>query len=211
MSTPTASSPLNSGSSDSLKQLISAATTEQEIQELEALLLGTQMTQGEPEPSRWMARTLGEVAEFFGMQLQTVKEWRTGPQPMPGEEGKWPLSEIAQWRDARMRPGMRSELDEKRQAAEVRLKEMQAKRAELKYRKEQGELVERSAVASVLARICTEIRTRLEAIAPEVGTTAPPDLRREIVRDVANKVAMALRKLAGLSAFLTGRNEPGNT
>lgn len=191
-----------------MKQLISAATTEQEIQELEALLLGEQMTQGPPEPSRWQARTLGEVAEFFGMQLQTVKEWRTGPQPMPGEEGKWPLNEIVQWREAKMRPGLRSEQDEKRQAAEVRLKEIQARRAELKYRKEQGELVERSAVASVLARICTEIRTRLEAIPPEVGTTAPPDLRREIVRDVANKVAMALRKLSGLSAFLKGRNEP---
>ena len=50
-------------------------------------------------PGRFVLATLGEVAEFFGLALQTVKEWRCASPPLPGEPGNYQLKEIVRWPD----------------------------------------------------------------------------------------------------------------
>ncbi len=46
------------------------------------------------------ATTLRDVAEFFGVQEQTVRQWRMRSDPMPGKPGEWDLAEITRWRIA---------------------------------------------------------------------------------------------------------------
>ena len=49
-------------------------------------------------PDTYVASTLRDVAEFFGVQEQTVRQWRMRADPMPGEPGRWDLSRITLWR-----------------------------------------------------------------------------------------------------------------
>src|SRR5579872_7047791 len=102
-STPTSteSKPSTSAGKLSLRDWISQAT-EEDLADLERLVEGS-ITAHEGTKNatnlapggrpRFTAATLGEVAGFLGVQLQTVKEWRTGPDPMPGSEGEWPLAD----------------------------------------------------------------------------------------------------------------------
>ena len=46
-------------------------------------------------------RTLGDVAQHFGVMESTVRAWRLGPDKMPGRPGAWPLLDIAEWRARR--------------------------------------------------------------------------------------------------------------
>ncbi len=51
-------------------------------------------------PDTNIVSTLGEVAEFFGVQEQTCRAWRMRADPMPREPGVWDLAEITRWRIA---------------------------------------------------------------------------------------------------------------
>ncbi len=46
----------------------------------------------------WFVETLTEVADFFGVNEQTVRTWRLRTPKMPGEQGRWPIAEIVRWR-----------------------------------------------------------------------------------------------------------------
>jgi phage terminase Nu1 subunit (DNA packaging protein) len=45
--------------------------------------------------SRWVLRSLEEIAEALGVALPTVKVWRQ--QGMPGRKGSWDLPEVVAW------------------------------------------------------------------------------------------------------------------
>ena len=43
----------------------------------------------------WTVDTQPDIAEFFGMSIDTIKNWRK--QGMPGTQGSWRLDRIVQW------------------------------------------------------------------------------------------------------------------
>lgn len=49
-------------------------------------------------PSKWMVKSLREVAEFFQVDRQTLNGWRdSAEEPMPGTTGAYPVDLIIQW------------------------------------------------------------------------------------------------------------------
>ncbi len=177
-----------SKSYDELLSRIQQATSESELRELEKLL---------ESESRWVVGSLGEVAAFFGCQLQTVKEWRVGPNRMPGDEGRWDLQEITLWRCDRLKAttgntktARQKELDEKQQ--EIRLQ-----RDITKLRNEQGELISRVAAAAKVAEMLNEARVQIESIPSICGASVPPEMRADLVHEWEQQISLVLKKLAG--------------
>ncbi len=131
------------------------------------------------------------MAEFFGVSLDTIKEWsRNG---MPGNAGTWPLNDIAQWKikraSAQIQAGSRSQISEQRDKVAL-------DRDLLKLRKEQGELVELADVERWSAEAISECRTRIMRLPNLIGTMLPTDNKRhEIVAEVDRQVRGTLEAL----------------
>ena len=126
------------------------------------------------ERPSFVVATLAEVAEFFGVGINAVNDWRGQPEPMPGVNGCYDLSEIVKWKLGRGRQtsGLREELT----AADIRLKTAQARAKELDNDIAAGELVERRNVELWLATACIEFREMVMAL-PERLTMQRTKLR----------------------------------
>ena len=108
-----------------LTELLASAESPEDLQAVEELL--AEQERAERTRDKWVCRTLAEVAEFFGLAVQTVKQWRIESPPMPGADGKYPLRDIVQWRLNKLAGS--SVLDAKRQADLESIKLVNEKRA----------------------------------------------------------------------------------
>lgn len=123
---------------------------------------------------RWMASSLGEVAEFFGVATSTVTGWRMESPPMPGSDGSWPLDAITRWRHQKI-TGSDLATAQKQATLEATQLAIDARRLELS--KERGELVELADVERFVATALIECRVVVMSIAEAIATSAPPELR----------------------------------
>lgn len=146
------------------------------------------------QPGRVIVRTLGEVAEWFGLELQTVKQWRVGPNGCPGEEGAYDVQAIARWRLARgnAAAGMTTAKAELEQQA-LRLNNA---RAELKLAKEAGELVTRVAAKSAIRGMFARLKAQLEQLPDALAPLVPTEVRTDFRRDCVDRVRIFLTQLA---------------
>ncbi len=128
---------------------------------------------------KYIARTLGDVAGFFGVALQTVKQWRTGPDPMPGAAGAFDLGEITRWRFEREKKNNRNapEGSNKEKLEEAKLA-IDVQKRQLQYKRLAGDLIDVDDVARLLERAIHEhnaqanqLRDRIEVLLPETLTT----------------------------------------
>lgn len=184
---------MSSESKPSVTELLSRldAATEAEVAELErAYGIG----------SRWVVTSLGDVAAFLGVELQTVKEWRVGPVRMPGEEGCWDLSAITQWRCERLKANAvnaksveQIELANRLSAAEVGLKELRLAQA-------RGELVGRDEAIAKLWDMYNQCRVQLEAIPGIIGGVIPPEIRADVVHEIEQQIRLICRQMASQAA-----------
>lgn len=146
--------------------------------------------QGRPstrKSEKHIATTLSEVAEFFGMSLSGIYHWRTEAEPMPGGEGKYDLSEIAQWRLNRTGGnGLREEKDR----ADIRLKTVQAQQKELDLEIQKGNLLERSAVELWASQVLIDTREMLMTLPETLATSTPPEIR-EFIRSESERAMIA--------------------
>jgi hypothetical protein len=78
--------------------LLDSANTPEELQDAERLLM--QLEAESSARSRYICRTLQDVADFFGASVSTVKGWRSENPPMPGDDDGYDLREIVDWRSA---------------------------------------------------------------------------------------------------------------
>lgn len=199
--------PLSLRSSSSLRELEELALSAETPEDLEAvrqLLAESEILAGTGEPvgssaagsNRWVVSTLSEVAEFFDLSIQSMWAWRSGANPMPGEEGHWDLREIVRWkleRAAKASVSQKSarvlELEERQLAADVEKRELAVSNA-------RGELVLRTSVKATLADVLNRARTEIEAIPSELGPSIPADVRSELTHQITQKVRLILRKLS---------------
>lgn len=153
--------------------------------------------------SRWIVSSRSQVAEFFGVTPTLVnRDW--AHQGMPGSRGNYPLDEIAQWRDGRLRETLRpgpsqedKDLQERLEIAQVEKAEFDAKLQELKLRSARGELVNRDAAKAEVEEMFHRVRARLEQIPQEVAGTVPPELRADVIADWRHKVSLVLKEMEG--------------
>jgi len=120
---------------------------------------------------------LAEVAQFFGLQVQTVKQWRVEPVPLPGVPGKFNLSDAVKWYVAKANARAGSGLSEELKATEIRLKAAQAKQKELEIAQTEGGLVPLADVELWAATALIEAREMIMQLPEMLAASAPPELK----------------------------------
>lgn len=187
-----------SGSSGSqLEELIDLAQSPEDLQAAFELVDEAQAAaeQKNENASRFVVGTLAEVADFFGLASQTVREWRGGSNAMPGAEGKWDLREITQWKIAKLNKhsGPEDEASErelKRQREAIRIED-----ARLDLAKKKGELIDRNEALADLSEACGEIATRLQALPAEMAASEAADVRDVKLAEWKEKINLTLKSL----------------
>lgn len=150
-----------------------------------------------PDADRWTVDSLKLVAGFFGVSRETVSDWvKKG---MPGAEKQFRLDKIAQWLRVEIYPRTPTVGNPEKAELEIRNLRAETEAREIKTALQRGQLVERIAVLAANEEMFGKIRTRLEAIPEEVGSSIPPDLRQELVADWRNKVHLVLKELAAFA------------
>lgn len=146
------------------------------------------------DPKEFVLPTLASVQRFFGISSATSKEWRRQGMPVDGR-GRYNLRDIFHWwlesgkadRWAAKRSKNVS-LDDEKLAIDIEIKR-------LKLQREAGELVERLAAYACLEQMFHRVRTRLEAIPEEIGSSFPPETRATVIDDVKSKIRLILREM----------------
>lgn len=142
-------------------------------------------------------RTLGEVAAIFGVGLDAVKQWRTGPDPMPGRPKAWPVYEIVQWRFARvMGP---KETADQRDALELRKLSAEVEAKEMALRQKAAALVDRAAAIATITEMFNRVRQRLLAAPEELASALPQSLRSDFVVELKHKMNLILKEFESWS------------
>lgn len=182
-----------------------AQASEGDLAELDRLIAASVIdseneTHAEHAPStphsKFTARTLGEVAAFLGVQLQTVKEWRSGPDPMPGSEGAWPLAEIVRWRFAKLQFQLREPTGSGKAARQDTQLDIRNARELLKLRHESGELISREAAKTAVRQMFHRLRGQIQPIPELLAASVPADQRADFLFDARTRVNLFLNSLA---------------
>lgn len=159
---------------DYLRNLIAGAKTPEDLEAAEQLLRDWNSRHGN---NRWTVKTLGEVAEFFGLHSQTVKQWRTENPPMPGKEGSWDLQLITNWRFAKLNNRRDSPLRDARDQVEIEKREAEVRALHRKEQMELGNILP----ADVYVEFCREllgmIRVSLEELPESIAEHFAPEFR----------------------------------
>lgn len=163
----------NSSLKDELRALVGGAATDEEIGQV-AARLDTMGAPTDKPPGDYTVRTLGEVAVFFGLAVSTVKAWRMGENPMPGQPGGYQLDLIAQWRlkAAGVSVGGADPLRQKleRELIEIRIKKLRDEQEVAR-----GKLMEREEVARDVRRWLTALRSTLLTVGRSISTLVGSD------------------------------------
>lgn len=165
-----------------------------DLDEAESLLSSVETSQ--EATGRFVARTLAEVAEFFGVSTQTAKEWRCASPPMPGEPGNYPLSEITRWRLSRLR---NNELSDELRRADLEKTQVQIEQARIVLDEKKANILDRADVELWAAVALTEIREGVLQLPELLAASAPQDLKNFVreetdrhCRDVLTSTAKRL-------------------
>ena len=125
------------------------------------------------------AKTLGEVADIYAVNMDTVKRWRS--EGMPGKTGNYILHDISKWlrtegpwkRFERATPSLDDPLlAEGDSPALERYRLAKAKHAELDLEHRRGELIDRDKCRDVLSRWGTVIRKMGDRLSKRFGLEA---------------------------------------
>lgn len=184
-----------------LETLLAQATTVEEVAAIERALAEVAPAAGDqrlPETragpaapassaAGWIVSRLQDVARFFQVEYQTVKEWRTGPDPMPGTAdkqgcGRFDLSEIAVWRINKAKQAAQAQVRSPKTLLDEQLTAVQLEQEKLKLAKQQGQLVRRDSVMAEARAIMARLAGRLDQLPDELAALIPDaELRAEIV------------------------------
>lgn len=185
---------MSSTGSDFLRELIASAATPEDLEAVAQLLAEEEQKQAGRE--KWEVGSLGEVAEFFGLHTQTVKQWRTESPPMPGREGAWPLPAIVKWRHQKL---AQSDVRTAKQQADLELQQVAVEQKRLELSRLKGELVELAEVEVWASAAMVETREMLMQLPQMIAASAPPEIREfaraETDRHCRDILAMLRRKL----------------
>ena len=179
------------------RELVEMAETPEDLEIVLRQWEQSKSASGENEQSqKWTALTLSEVAAFFGLSIQTVKQWRMESPAMPGSEGNWPLNEIVRWRHAKL---ARSDVAEAQKKVNLERSEVALQAERMEFEKDRGQLVEIGEVERWAATAMVEFREVLLSIPDRIAGAAPPDLRnkarKETERVCDDLLKMLVRRL----------------
>lgn len=135
--------------------------------------------------------TQAHVAQVFNVSLSAVEKWsRAG---MPGEKGRYVLSEVYKWLQAREK-ARESERLSTREAVELKHAKVKLARDELKLEVERGNMVERALVEAELALRVTELTTSLDGLPHNQAARLAPAMEPRKVEEILRKAVHAFRE-----------------
>ena len=169
---------------DSLQELLDSAKTPEDLHAFGELLAEEESEQDDTEEgSRWVVKTLSEVAEFFGLSVQTVKQWSQESPPMPGERNHWSIKEIVRWRTD-IRNGRPGNSSSKKIDDDLKLVTLEQKQLDLAIQKK--ELIPLIDVERWAATALIETREMVMTLPEILATSAPPE-NREFIRSESDR------------------------
>lgn len=164
--------------------------------ESDATFLISLLDRGE---SRWVVSSMEAVAKFFGVTSTLVRrDWQN--QGMPGSKDfGYPLDEIAQWRDKRLKEsvGPVEEARKRKQIAEALKAELDNRLTELRLAKEQGLMIDKESAMAEVREMFHRVRSRLEQLPQELGSTVAPEYRADFQADLKYKLQLVLKEMEG--------------
>ena len=148
-----------------------------------------QLEAEQAQQNRWRCDGLKHVAEFFGVSLSTVKQWRQESPPMPGDETGYDLREVVAWRIAKQAA---SPLREEKQRQQIELGEIRKQQQQIELDKLRGSLVPLADVEEWASRIMIQFRESMMQIPQAVAQLAPVRSQRAIETQAEEYVSAAL-------------------
>jgi hypothetical protein len=168
-----------------LQELLDSAKTPEDLHAFGQLLAEEEGDDAEDlnEGSRWIVKTLSDVAEFFGLSVQTVKQWSQESPPMPGQRNRWSIKEIVRWRTD-IRNGRSSSPSSKKIDDDLKLVTLEQKQLDLAIQK--NELIPLVDVERWAAVALIETREMVMTLPDILATSSPPD-SREFIRSESDR------------------------
>jgi phage terminase Nu1 subunit (DNA packaging protein) len=173
-----------------LSELLDSAQTPDDLAAIEELLAEEEQRQ---EGGKWIARTLGEVADFFGLAKPTVNAWRTEVPPMPGEPGRYPLNEIVAWRLGKVQA---SPTAEAKRVAEIEHIKLANEKRRMENDLRRGQLIEREEIERDMSLIWSRLAARLANLPERVSRLLPDSAKSAGAKLVAQEIETARREFA---------------
>jgi phage terminase Nu1 subunit (DNA packaging protein) len=197
---------LSSESSSYLTELLGCVETAEDLAAVEQLIAEQERQQ--VQQGRWICRTLAEVAEFFGMATQTVKQWRTESPPMPGTDGGYDLREVVRWRIDRLQGGTAKSAKQIQDLERGQVK-LAAERLELEKLRES--LVSRQEVEEWASVLLSETRELILQIPGAVSAVCALPDREAVYEQAENLIRDTLQTLHDrLTAYAETESDPSD-
>lgn len=170
-------------SAKELQDWLDSATTVEDAKAARQLI--EEYAQGDSVQSRFVVPTLRDVAEFFGVQEQTVRQWNMRPGGIPGTQGAWPLDQIAKWLTRWRETPEKSTEPKPMEAVKQRLAELDLEEREKRLVDVSEITIWVSRIASVIRDGITQLEQRHGAEAANVMRTPLERLQREVEANAA--------------------------
>ena len=158
--------------------LLASCETPEDFAEYD--LIKAEVIAREATRGRWHVATLGDVAEFFGAALQTVKQWRMESPPMPGVPGNYPLPEITKWRRDK---DMQSDLAAAKRQQDFELGRIQVETTQIELDREKALILDRQDVELWAATAMVELRESIMQLPEKLAASAPESLKNFVRRE----------------------------
>lgn len=162
-----------------------------DIGEAEALLSSLESDQSEG-PGRFVAKSLSEVAEFFGLHIQTVKQWRQESPAMPGSEGNWDLAQIVRWRHAKI---MQTDVLQSQRTEALESTRLKNEQLRLAIAQKNGELIAKDEVELDIRLAISRLNNHLASLGHAVSLVVPGD-KAQTIATVDEVVRRAMREVS---------------
>lgn len=115
---------------------------------------------------------------------------------MPGHDGEYDTWACLDWLREPGNPwGRIAAKDEDKEELEKEQLRVKIDRDKLKLEKEAGSVVDREAILAKFTRMGHRIRSRLQAIPAEIGSSVPPDQRASIIATWKEKIVLVLSEI----------------
>lgn len=163
---------MQSQNNNSLKELLDSVETPEDLEAVMQLV--SEIERSTKERDRFDLKTLSEVAEFFGLDEQTVRTWRLKTPPMPGEPGKWPIKQIVQWRCNWIQ---QTDLAAAKRQQDFELGQIHVETKRIELDREKGLILDRQDVELWASVAVVECREGIMQLPEILAASAPADLK----------------------------------
>lgn len=189
-----------------LRDLIASAETPETLLAAERLLISLEIDKSQQD--RWTCQTLQEVAEFFGVSLSSVKQWRMENPPMPGDDAGYNLREIVQWKLMRQAS---SPLKDEQDRQRIAMGELRMEQQRIELEKLKGSLVSREDVEQWASEVIIQFRESMMQLPQAIAQHAPVDARMRVEASAIELVVATLSLTHQRLEALAGVETEGNS